>query len=93
MINEQYATIGGNDMSLSPASKKAKSEYIKSRYDYVKVRVVKGYRDSVIHEAASREGISVNEYILSTVADRIKRDYPDIANVDSWKVSSQREGE
>lgn len=80
-------------MGLSPKRQKVKNEYLKSHYDYVKIRVVKGYRDTVIREAASREGISVNEYVLSAVADRIKRDYPDIENVDAWKVSSQREDE
>lgn len=80
-------------MGVSPEAQKAKNEYVRSMYDYVKIRVVKGYRDSVIREAASRAGLSVNEYVLSTVADRISRDYPDIKNVDAWKVSSQREGE
>lgn len=80
-------------MPLSPSQKKYQSEYNKTRYDYVKIRVVKGYRDSVIHEAASRAGVSINEYVLSTIADRIKAECPDIENVDAWKVSSQREGE
>lgn len=91
MITEQDHA-GGGEMGLSEASIRAKNEYIKTRYDYVKIRVVKGYRDSVIREAAMREGLSINEYVLSTVAERIMRDYPDIKNVDAWKIS-QREGE
>lgn len=80
-------------MPVSPSQKKYNSEYLKSRYDYVKIRVAKGYRDSVLHEAASRAGVSINEYVLTTVANRIKLECPDIVNVDAWKVSSQREGE
>lgn len=78
-------------MGMSPESQRTKNEYIKARYDYVKIRTVKGYRDAVLREAAKRAGMSVNEYVLSTVAERIMRDYPDIDGADAWKIS-QREG-
>ena len=78
-------------MGMSPESQKAKNEYHRLHYDAIKIRAVKGYRDTVLHEAAKRAGMSVNEYVMSTVADRISRDYPDIPGADAWKIS-QREG-
>lgn len=87
MIVVRDPEFGGDDMASSLAQTRANDRYKRKTYDDIKLRVPKGYRDSVLRAAADAEGMSINEYVLSTVADRILQDHPEIDGADEWKVS------
>ena len=76
-------------MPTSDAKVRAVAKYNKAKYEQVVVRTPKGYRDAILRIAASRSGVSINEYILSAVAEKISRDHPDLAGAEAWKVSKQ----
>lgn len=87
MIKPQGATFGGDNMASTPAVARANEEYKRKTYDSIRIRVPKGYRDSVLRAAADAEDMSINEYVLSTVAKRIAEEHPEIHGADEWKVS------
>ncbi len=74
-------------MASSASNPKAVAKYKKAHYDDVKLRVPKGYRDSVLRIAAEADGVSLNEYILSAIAKKIMEDHPEIEGADQWKIS------
>lgn len=76
-------------MAMSQAHIRASSKYNKANYEEVKIRVPKGYRDNVLKVAASASGVSLNEFVLSAVAQAIKNMHPDIEGADGWRVSSK----
>lgn len=85
MILENHT--GGDDMASSLARSRANDKYKKKTYDDIKLRVPKGYRDSVLRAAAEADGMSLNEYILTTVSQKIMEDHPEIEGAEKWKVS------
>ena len=85
MIDSQFI-YRGDDMG-SLAQSRSNDKYKRANYDDIKLRVPKGYRDSVLRVAAESEGMSLNEYILSTMARKIAEEHPEIEGVDLWKVS------
>jgi len=85
MILENH--IGGDDMASSLERSRANDRYKKKAYDDIKLRVPKGYRDSILRVAAEADGMSLNEYMLSTVAKRIMDEHPEIKDADKWKIS------
>lgn len=74
-------------MASTLANQKAVAKYQKANYDNVKLRVPKGYKDSVLRAAAEADGVSLTEYMLSAVAKKIQEDHPEIDGADKWKVS------
>lgn len=82
----QFHLTRGDDMA-SLAQSRANDRYKKANYDDIKLRVPKGYRDSVLRVAAEAEGMSLNEYVLSTIAQKIAEEHPEIEGVDGWKIS------
>lgn len=78
---------GKMNMPTSDAKQRAVAKYNKAKYEQVVVRAPKGYRDSVVRTAAEIDGVSMNEYIMSAVAEKIMRDHPEIDGADAWKVS------
>lgn len=76
-------------MAMSQAHIRASSKYNKTNYESLMIRAPKGYRDSVLKVAAAKAGVSLNEFVLSSVARAIKDAYPEIEGVDGWKVSSK----
>ena len=82
----------GNKMAMSQAHIRASSKYNKANYEEVKIRVPKGYRDNVLKLAAAESGVSLNEFVLSAIAQFIKEKHPDIDGVDGWKISNKSNG-
>lgn len=72
-----------NAMSSTLSNQK----YKRKNYDDIKLRVPKGYRDSILRVAAEADGVSLNEYMLSTVAKRIAEEHPEIEGAGKWKIS------
>ena len=75
------------NMPSSDARTRAVAKYNKAKYEQVVVRTPKGYRDSVLRVVSNMEGVSINEYILSAVSEKIERDHPGIEGASAWKIS------
>lgn len=86
MINENTIPRESN-MASTLSNQKAVAKYKQANYDDVKIRVPKGYRDSVLRAAANADGVSLNEYMLSAVAQKISQEHPEIEGVEKWKIS------
>lgn len=66
----------GEAMAISEARHKANEKYNAKAYDDIKVRVQKGQKEQ-IQAAASRQGQSLNAYIVGAVNERMEREQPE----------------
>lgn len=60
-------------MPASRAQQRAVSKYMKANYDEIKVRVVKGQKDTIKAHADAR-GESLNSFINRAIDETMKRD-------------------
>lgn len=59
----------------TPARRKASEKYRTERIDTILVRVPKGQKE-IIQKAAADKGVSLNQYIVSSINDALKNDMP-----------------
>ena len=60
-------------MPVSKSQQKAVHKYVKANYDRIELTVPKGQKD-VIKAHAEAQGESVNQYIITSINQRIERD-------------------
>ena len=60
-------------MPASKAQQRAVSKYMKENYDVYQIRMPKGQKD-IIKSHAEAQGESVNQYIITSINQRIERD-------------------
>ena len=60
-------------MPASKAQQRAVSKYMKENYDVYQIRMPKGQKD-IIKAHAEAQGESVNQYIITSINQRIERD-------------------
>ncbi len=60
-------------MPASKAQQRAVSKYMKENYDVYQIRMPKGQKD-IIKSHAEAQGESVNQYIITSINQRIDRD-------------------
>lgn len=60
-------------MATSKAQQKAVAKYMKNNYDEIKVRVIKGTKQS-LQDIAKEKGESINGYIKNAIQTRYKAD-------------------
>ncbi len=51
---------------LTPAQQKANDKYLSTKVDSMTIRVPKGQKEE-IRQAASEQGISVNQYVVNAI--------------------------
>ena len=60
-------------MPVSKSQQKAVHKYVKANYDRIELTVPKGQKD-IIKAHAEAQGESVNQYIITSINQRIERD-------------------
>ena len=60
-------------MPVSKAQQASVNKYVKANYDRINVTMPKGQKD-IIKSHAEAQGESVNQYIITSINQRIERD-------------------
>lgn len=60
-------------MPVSKAQQASVNKYVKANYDRINVTMPKGHKD-IIKAHAEAQGESVNQYIITSINQRIERD-------------------
>lgn len=60
-------------MPISKAQQKATAKYVKTKYDRIEIKVVKG-RKAELQTHAEQQGESLNGFIGRAIDEQIKRD-------------------
>ena len=77
-------------MAYTEAQKKANLKYMKEKTDDIRLRVPKGTKDRY-RSAAARYGVSMTQFVLTAVEEKIEREAKEIPNAETLAAMKEVE--
>ncbi len=86
----EYMTKGCDTMAYTEAQKRANLKYMKEKTDDIRLRVPKGTKDRY-RSAAARYGVSMTQFVLTAVEEKIEREAKEIPNAETLAAMKEVE--